>query len=167
MEPINEESLTKGYRLAIYICCALIASVFLCAAGVEFLVVKNAPFHGFRPLPTAGYDKVRLIFLGAVLVTLAPIPYLRKGVLAAARRAGTAPVFPTLPEPVARLVYASTLSFTLCQSIAAYGLILFLCNGVRADFYLFLGIALVTFALFFPRFERWKEWLQNEKLKPE
>lgn len=71
MEPINEESLSKGYRLAVYICCAMIASVFVYTGVVEFLAAKNAPFHGFSPLPAAVYDKLRLILLGVALIDLA------------------------------------------------------------------------------------------------
>jgi hypothetical protein len=160
MEPINEESLRKGYRLAVYICCAMIASVFLYTGVAEYLAIKNAPFHGYSPMPAAVYDKLRLILLGVALVDLALIPFIRNSALKAGSRPGTANVA-NLPEPVGRLVTASIISFALCESIAIYGLVLFLINGGRQEFYLFLLIALVAFAIHFPRFGRWQEWVQG------
>jgi hypothetical protein len=161
MNPLNEESLRKGYRLAVYICCAMIASVFIYAGVAEFLAVKHAPFHGFSPLPPAVYDRLRLILLGVALLDFALIPFIRNRALTAARRTGTASVSP-LPEPVQKMVAASMISFALCESIAIYGLVLFLVNGGRKEFYLFLLIALVAFAIHFPRFERWQEWVQTQ-----
>ena len=55
----------------------------------------------------------------------------------------------------------SIISFALCESIAIYGLVLFLINGGRPEFYLFLLVALAAFAIHFPRFGRWQEWVQN------
>ena len=160
MDPINEESLRKGYRLAVYICCAMIASVFLYTGVVEYLAAKNSPFHGFRHLPSAVYDKLRLILLGVALVDFALIPYIRNSALKAGGRPGSATVA-ALPGPVQRLVSASIISFALCESIAVYGLVLFLINGGHPEFYLFLLIALAAFAIHFPRFGRWQEWVQN------
>jgi hypothetical protein len=162
MEPINEESLCKGYRLAVYICCAMIASVFIYAGVVEYLEVQNAPFHGYSPLPAAVYDKLRLILLVVALVDFALIPYIRNSALKAASRLGTAPVAgANLPGPVGKLITVSMITFALCESIAIYGLVLFLVNGGRQEFYLFLLIALAAFAIHFPRYNRWEEWLRG------
>jgi len=160
MEPVNEESLRKGYRLAVYICCAMIASVFVYTGVVEYLAAKNAPFHGFRHLPAAVYDKLRLILLGVALVDLALIPYIRNSALKGGGRPGSATVA-ALPGPVQRLVAVSIISFALCESVAIYGLVLFLINGGHPEFYLFLAIALAAFAIHFPRYTRWQEWVQN------
>ena len=160
MQPINEESLRKGYRLAVYICCAMIASVFVYTGVVEYLAAKNAPFHGFSPLPAAVYDKLRLILFGVALVDFALIPFIRNSALKAGGRPGTAPVA-NLPGPVGRLITVSLITFALCESIAIYGLVLFLINGGRPEFYLFLIIALAAFAIHFPRYTSWEEWLRG------
>ena len=130
MEPTSEESLRKGYRLAVYICCAMIASVFVYAGVVEYLAAKNAPFHGFRSLPPAVYDKLRLVLLGVALVDFALIPYIRNSALKGGGRPGTATAA-RQQGPVAKLIAISTVMFALSESIAIYGLVLFLINGDR------------------------------------
>lgn len=162
MDLHNDETLRKGYRLAVYICCAMIASLIVYTGVVEYLAATNAPFNGFSPMPAAVYDKLRLILLGVALVDFALIPFIRNRALVAESRPGAAPVS-NLQEPVMRLVTASIVSFALCESIAIYGLVLFLINGGRPEFYLFLTIALVAFAFHFPRFARWQEWLQSRQ----
>jgi len=160
MELNNEEPLRKGHRHAVIICSFMIASVFVYAGVVEYLAAKNAPFHGFSPMPAAVYDKLRLILLGLALVDFTLIPFMRNRALAGSRRSGTVATA-NLPEPVMRLLTASMISFALCESIAIYGLVLFLINGGRPEFYLFLLIALAAFAIHFPRYARWQEWLQG------
>lgn len=160
MEPYTDESLRKGYRLAVYICCAMIASVFIYTGVVEYLAATNAPFSGFSPMPAEVYGKLRLILLGVAIVDFALIPFIRNRALAGGNRPGNA-LASNLPEPVMRLVTASIVSFALCESIAIYGLVLFLINGGRPEFYLFLIIALAAFAVHFPRLARWQEWLQG------
>ncbi len=148
MELNNDEPLRKGHRLAVIICSFMIASVFVYAGVVEYLAAMNAPFHGFSLMPAAVYDKLRLILLGLALVDFALIPYMRNRALAGSRRPGTTSTG-NLPEPVMRLITASMISFALCESIAIYGLVLFLL------------IALAAFAIHFPRYARWQEWLQG------
>ena len=160
MELNNDEPLRKGHRLAVYICSFMIVSVFVYAGVVEYLAANNAPFHGFSPMPGSVYDKLRLILLGLALVDFALIPFMRNRALAGNRRPGTVATT-NLPEPVARLLTASMISFALCESIAIYGLVLFLINGGRPEFYLFLLIALAAFAIHFPRYARWQVWLQG------
>ncbi len=160
MEPITEGALRKGHRTAVYICCAMIVSVFAYAGMAEYLAAQNAPFHGYSPVPDDVYNKLRLILLALALVDFALIPFLRNRVLSAGNRTSTSSVS-SCPTGVQRLLSASMVSFALCQSIAIYGLILFLLNGGLREFYLFILIALVSFVLHFPRYGRWQEWARN------
>jgi hypothetical protein len=136
MELNNEEPLRKGHRLAVYICSFMIASVFVYAGVVEYLAAKNAPFHGFSPVPAAAYDKLRLVILGLALVDFALIPFMRNRALAASIRPGAVSVV-NLPAQVERILTANIISFALCESIAIYGLVLFLIyskQGVASQF---------------------------------
>jgi hypothetical protein len=160
MEPITDESLRRGHKVAVYICCAMIASVFVYVGVAEFSAVQNAPFHGYSPLPGPVHDKLRLILLVMALVDFSLIPYLRNRVLSADNRTGAGSVS-SYPAAVQRLLSASVISFALCESIAIYGLVLFLLNGELREFYLFIFIALVSFVLHFPRYERWQERARN------
>jgi hypothetical protein len=53
---------------------------------------------------------------------------------------------------------ASVLSFAFCESVAVFGLALFLMSGEPSDFYLFLLISLIFFAVSFPQYGGWEEW---------
>jgi hypothetical protein len=98
--------------------------------------------------------------LGLCLVDFALIPFLRNRVLSGQNRAGVSPVGRP-PTPEGKLVSASIITFTLCESIAIYGFILFILNGARQEFYLFFFLSLIAFAIHFPRFERWQEQAQK------
>lgn len=161
MDPFAEDSLRKGHRLAVYMCCAMIASVFIYAGVAEMVAAQNAPFHGYAPVPAAVYGKLRLILLIIALVDFALIPYIRSRALTSRRRSRAA-YASSLPESVQRFLAASIVSFALCESIAIYGLVLFLMNGRRPELYLFIAISLAAFVLHFPRFERWREWAEAE-----
>jgi hypothetical protein len=45
----------------------------------------------------------------------------------------------------------------LAESIAVYGLILFLLGREPLDFYFFLLVSLLSFTLAFPRLDRWRQ----------
>jgi hypothetical protein len=55
---------------------------------------------------------------------------------------------------------ATVITYALCESIAIYGLILFLIGGSRFDFYTFLILSLIYFAAYFPRHHQWEEWVK-------
>jgi len=156
MEPPTDEALHKGHRTAVYICCAMIASVFVYMGVAEFLAAQNAPFHGYSPVPGDIYNKLRLILLALALADLALIPFLHNRVLSAGNRSSTSSV-----SSYQRLISASMVSFALCESIAVYGLVLFLLNGRLRELYLFIFISLVSFVIHFPRYGRWEEWARN------
>jgi hypothetical protein len=160
MEYCTDESLRKGHHTAVLIGCFMIISVLVYAGVVEYFTRNNALFAGFAPLPVNVFNKLRLILLGAGLVDLALIPFLRNRVLTAQNRAEVSPVGRPL-TPEGKLVSASIISFALCESIAIYGFVLFLINGARKEFYLFFFLSLMAFAIHFPRYERWQEWSQK------
>ncbi len=160
MEYISDESLRRGYRTAVVIGCAMIFSVLVYAGIVEYLCQSKAPFAGFAPVTPDVFGTLRLVLLGGCLLDFALIPFLRNRVLSAQIQGGAQAAGP-LPALVGRLIAASMISFALCESIAIYGLVLFLMNGARSEFYLFLGLSFVALAIHFPRLERWQEWARK------
>jgi hypothetical protein len=46
---------------------------------------------------------------------------------------------------------------------AVYGLVLFLIQGDTTDFYLFLMISLIYFTIYFPKYEKWEEWVRERE----
>jgi hypothetical protein len=160
MESISDESLRKGHRTAVIIGWLMILSVLAYAGVAEYLTRSNAPFAGFAPLPKDIFNKLRLVLLGVCLLDFAFIPFLRNRVLFAQNRPDMpAPGRPLTPE--SKLVASSIITFALCESIVIYGIVLFLVNGARQEFYFFFFLSLIAFAVHFPRYERWQEWAQK------
>ncbi len=160
MDYFPDESLQKGRRTAVLIGCFMIFCVLVYAVAVEFIARSKAPFAGFSPLSPDVLNTLRLVLLGVSLLDFAFIPFLRKSILSAQNKARTTPAARQF-TPAERLVTASIISYALCESIAIYGLVLFLINGARPEFYLFFCVSLAAFAVHFPSDERWREWIQK------
>lgn len=154
MEFLPDEQYHPGRRQAVVIGLAMIAGVFICAAIVEFLARTKAPFTGYAPLHWNTFSILRLALLGAALLHFALIPFLRRRILSASVRCGTA------SSNSGRLLSSCIISYALCDAIAVYGLVLFLINGAKAEFYVFSSLALLAFLINFPRMEKWEDWTE-------
>jgi hypothetical protein len=47
--------------------------------------------------------------------------------------------------------------------VVIYGLMLFLMGGRSSDFYFFMALSLVFFAVYFPRYGQWEEWVSERE----
>jgi hypothetical protein len=65
-------------------------------------------------------------------------------------------------EIVGRLLNLSLIIYALSESIAIYGLILFLLAGNSLNFYIFLMLCLVCLGIYFPRYGQWESWAKRE-----
>ena len=164
MEYFSEESLRGSQRPAVFIGLAMLFGVFVYAGIVEFISRSKAPFTGYAPLPADDFSLLRLLLLGAGLVSLVLIPFLRRRILSAPVR--TASPSGSDQAVAGRLMAVCVVSLALCESIAIYGLVLFLLNGARQEFYAFFCLSLAAFMLNFPRLERWQEWARIMKDAP-
>lgn len=63
--------------------------------------------------------------------------------------------------PVQRLVSFTVISLALCETVAIYGLVIFLINGSSLDFYLFLALSFVFIIIHFPRYSQWEDWIKK------
>jgi len=63
------------------------------------------------------------------------------------------------------LLSTTIITFALCESIAIYGLILFILGKQKQDLYLLVGLSLILMLVFFPNLEKWKDLLENFKMK--
>jgi F0F1-type ATP synthase membrane subunit c/vacuolar-type H+-ATPase subunit K len=132
----------------------MIGAMFILALGsyafvVEMIRARQAPFTGY--VPTAPVGVLRLVLAGMALVSLLAATIMSRNI--AARRAAG----PAAP----RFLTANVVAMAMCESIAMYGLVLFLLAGQRADFYGFAALALLAFAWHFPRRSQWEEWAQQ------
>jgi hypothetical protein len=155
-----KEVLKKGYRVAAIMGWFMAASVLLYAVVVEALKVTLVPFEGFAP--SLDIDTFRYVFVGvsAVMFFLAKVVRNRilavkpKGPATGGEGEGSKPY-------IQRLYLASIVTYFFCEVIAVCGLVLFFLGGKSADFYAFFFFSLVGFAVYFPRYARWEEWVRG------
>jgi hypothetical protein len=60
-----------------------------------------------------------------------------------------------------RLRSAHIITYALCESIAIYGLILFILAKDKTEFYAFLGVSLFLMFVHFPKYDDWKSRLED------
>jgi len=136
----------KARYLAInFIGLAMIAAVFVYAGVAELIKWKLAPFAGFAKL-----DPQTVAFIKYAFLALAATQF---GIIKAVQK-----ILPV--RSVENLSLTAIIIFTLCESVAVLGLVLFLLNGNSMDFYIFMVISLGFFYLFFPKYEQWEERLR-------
>lgn len=161
METNTSADVRKAFRITAIIGLAMIASLAVYAVLVELITRQNAPFGGFTPMPDV-IDTLRYALLGAAVLEFPFIQILNKAMLSPKatffRNVSTAGPF---SPDVQRLISSAIITFALCESVAIFGLVLFLVQGKTADFYLFLLISLFYFSIFFPRYGAWEAWMRE------
>lgn len=148
--------LRRGYRRVAVIGLVMFLGIFLFAAAAEFVKRSFAPFSGFGSLPDPSI--VRYILIAAAAADFFLISFFKKRFLGAdpGRLQGD------ISRLVQRLTNHSIITFALSESIALYGLVLFLLTGNDTDLYLFLLAACFSFSYHFPRYRQWEEWVRNQ-----
>ena len=162
MQPGSNEELRKAYRIAAVIGAAMIASLVMYAVVVELIKKQNAPFSGFSPMPD-GFEILRYALLAVVAVEFIVIRFLNTLILSGRVPIRSSPTTAPYAPGVQRLITASIISYALCESVAVYGLVLFFIQGNSNDFYLFLALSLLCFIVYFPRYNTWEEWLEEQE----
>ena len=138
----NNISLKSRYLAVNFIGLAMIAAIFVYAGVVEFIKWQWAPFQGFATLPAQTESLLRYILLALAAAQYVIIKSIQKIVLAQSRE--------NLPQ-------AAIVTFALCETVAIFGLVLFLLCGNTLNFYLFMVISLGFFYLFYPKYEEWEQ----------
>jgi hypothetical protein len=119
----------------------MIGSVFIYAVVVEVLKRTQAPFAGFADLTPAQVQMLKYIFVALAIGHFFLIKFIQKILVA-----GT----------VERLFQAAVVTFALSESVAIFGLVLFLLAGKAMDFYLFMFLSLFYFWFFYPKYQDWE-----------
>jgi F0F1-type ATP synthase membrane subunit c/vacuolar-type H+-ATPase subunit K len=157
MESNSDAELKKGYRQARIIGMAMVFSVLVYALIVEIMRIN--PAFSREPLLPKGADSIKYIFLGLALIQFFLIKMIRGRFLSRESVQAINPQTGSVSTRVARLLVTSIITYALCESIAVYGLVLFFVTKRPFDFYLFMGISLLYFAAYFPRYTQWEEWV--------
>ena len=153
-----QDDLRKGYRLAALIGVLMIGSVLVYVVIAELIKESNAPFQGFAQMPDIALLRYALLAVAAVEFIV--IPVLTRAMLSGAVPPPSASASGQhLPE-IKRLISSAIVTYALCESVAIYGLVLFLLNGDSSDLYLFIVLSVLFFAVYFPKYSRWEEWFK-------
>lgn len=152
-----DDDLHKTYKRTAAVGVAILASLFIYAIIIELIKKQFSPFTGFAPMPDATISVVRYGLLGVATIEFFIIRTINKVMLSANHSTGI--VFSQ------RLMTTAVVTFALCESVALFGLVLFLLQGATSDFYLFLVVSLLYFSIFFPRYSAWEAWVK-EKQQP-
>jgi F0F1-type ATP synthase membrane subunit c/vacuolar-type H+-ATPase subunit K len=151
--------LRKAYRTTVTIGLAMMASLLVYAVVVEVIKNRNPTFRGFSPLSADTFTTLLYTLLTFAIVEFFVIRIVNKALLSAKNRAvQSAPA----AAPYAQLMSAAIVTFVLCETVAICGLVLFLIQGDTTDFYLFLMISLVYFTIYFPKYNKWEEWVRGK-----
>ena len=162
LDPKIEDELKKAFKYNVIIYIAIIGSVFVYAGVVEFMK-RSAPQTG-QLIDLSGSDAN---MFRNVLIVVAVLEYLlirflrskilsRKTLLTSMTTAGR----PFSP-PVQQLLTLSMITYAICDSVVIYGFIFYFLSHVTMDFYIFMVISLIFFALFRPQYSQWEEWMES------
>jgi hypothetical protein len=165
MEINSRSDLHAAYSVAVFIGISLITSVLIYAVIVETIKKQSAPFTGYAPIPEH-IDMLRYTLLGVVVAQYFLIRTVNNLFLSLKRVSQRTYKPASLTAKAlgfSRLIAGAVIVYALCESVAIYGLVLFLIQGNSYDFYLFLLISLVYFAIFFPRYDRWEAWIKERE----
>jgi len=138
---VDDQQLKTRYLTANFVGLAMIGSVFIYAVVVEVLKRTQAPFAGFAEFTPAQVQMLKYIFVALAIGHFFLIKFVQK-ILAT----GT----------VEGLFRAAVVTFALSESVAIFGLVLFLLNGNAMDFYLFMFLSLFYFWFFYPKYQDWE-----------
>ena len=157
MEPNSETELKRGYRLARFIGTAMVFGVLVYALVVE--IMRNNSAFSREPLLPDAAESIKYLFLGLALIQFFLIRMIRGRFLSRESAQTTNHQTGSVSTRLTGLLIMSIITYALCESIAIYGLVLFFVTKRPFDFYLFMGISLLYFAAYFPRYTQWEEWV--------
>ena len=122
----------------------IIGFALLASLGVYTFIVH---YIKDTPPPEEPPDMVlfRYIFIGLAVAIFFLIRFLRHILLAKASN-------------VLSLQSATVVSLALCESVVLFGFVLYFLGREMNDFYIFLGLSLFYFIIYFPRAQQWQEW---------
>ena len=152
------EKLGQYHRMATVIGYGMIGTLLIFTAVIETLKGMNYEPPGF--LPSSTLEILRYLFLGITLVEFFAIRIVKKMILSGGgRMSAISNQGDPLLSKVQKLFTAAIVTFSFCESVGIYGLVLYIVGGSSFDFYLFIFLSLVLFAVTFPKYPQWEEWI--------
>jgi hypothetical protein len=100
-------------------------------------------------------DLIRLIVYGFSVMLIFVIGFMRGVMLRSAAGESVA-------DLINKLFHAAIITLAFCEAPAIFGLALYFMGRMYFDFYILLAFSLVLFFFYFPRYERWKSWMERK-----
>jgi hypothetical protein len=152
MEIRESEKAAAGYRSLKLIGLAHGAGLAIYVSTVEWL-----GYMGVNASPTTvDLNLVRTLLLLVSVALFFLAGRLRERVLVSGLLSVEQALVPG--ARVRHMIAANLVVFALCDLTALFGLVLFLLGGTRQEFYVFVILALIFFAIRFPRPAQWQTW---------
>ncbi len=149
-----DRRLIVAYAIAVLCGIVMIVSVLANVFVVEMIKSQFHPFRGYAPIPDV-FNYLRYTMLAVAASFYFLIRYVNNKVL-------SSPLVRSLG--LLKLIAGALAVYVLCLFVAIHGLVLFLVQGSSIDFYMFLIISLCYFAVFFPKYSKWKVWLTEHEI---
>jgi len=145
--------LKKTYRTSLIIYGAFIVSLLIYLFLFEILKARIPDFQGVMGMIDLPWLRYAFYALGLVQIFL--IKFIRD---TSARRVTTIDARILINH----LNKISVVSAALCEVPVVLGWVLFFLSGNVRDFYVLFAMSCVFFALFFPRYTNWEEWIKSK-----
>jgi hypothetical protein len=156
MENVATDGLRRAYRTAVILGIFMLVSLFFYA----YIVESIAPGRSFLGAELAF---VRYIFYGMAIAQLFVMKFIRNRILSK-KEEGELPKLPLgkgHSTDIQKLLTATIVTYAFCEVPAIYGLVLFFLGKNKFDFYALSTLSIILFAVYFPRYPRWEEWMKT------
>jgi len=155
LAPDSEPKLNKSILTIRIIYFAFISSLVIYLI-IPHLIIKL--HHGFLK-GFAMFEKVYLLknILYLISILTAVIIFILQRFLSNPNKILLTPGSTNIDEILKALTSGSIIIFALCESIALYGLVLFLIAGLLKEFYFLIGLSFILLIMCFPKRQKWEE----------
>lgn len=158
----DETNLRNAQKGALIISFAFIFTLVIYAGLAEFFLGDLDLGKGF-----SGLSFLRYILMAVAAVEVVLMVVIKNLILSGKANFMQKPGLekdsskPDEGEFINRLRSAHIITYALCESIAIYGLILFMLGKNKTEFYAFLGVSLFLMLVHFPKYDDWKSRLKD------
>ncbi|MCX5891042.1 MAG: hypothetical protein NTY36_16595 [Deltaproteobacteria bacterium] len=146
MTKVPSKTLQQQFKTTNYVGLAMMASVFLYAVIVLAIDKGYIPYKAQPGANIGTFTNIKYILLVLAILQYFAINFFQKFSF----------------KSVAYLPPGAIITFALCEAVSIYGLVVFFLTGKSNDFFIFMGLSLLYFYLFYPKYANWEKLLDQE-----
>ncbi|NIM19983.1 MAG: hypothetical protein GTO51_07020 [Candidatus Latescibacteria bacterium] len=152
------KKLNDVYRKAMVLGAAIGGGLLFYVLIVEVLKSQLKPVEpipGEMSADQSYLDILRLIFYIIAFAQFAVLSFVR-GILLRTKASDT------VDSLLEKLLRTTIVTLAICEVPALLGLVLFFVGRFYPDFYILFAVSMAMLFFYFPRYNRWKEWIRNK-----